>query len=524
MKISFLKIESYKKGIAISSAFNFISKLLVFAQSVLIAFFFGTHAATDVYFYCFATITLLGVFVNSLDSSVLIPESMRLREQEGEQASFNFLNFFILLYVCAGVAMTAILYVCPISVLLTVSNFDYTVLVANKEIILFSIPLFTLIIVTNLLVNILTSYKFFTIPMIIGVVNGITVLVFLFLLHDPLQIRSVLVGHLIAYLVNLVFLMYLMRAALAWKFDISTPTISMHVAKNIFFAQAGNITSVLSSFIGAYLLSGFSPGIITSLTFGQRTAEMPHQLITMQSSSIIGIKLNELYARKDAQNLDKIFTTSAEVLFFILTPVSGLLLLFNEEVIQILFERGAFNSDSVETSAAFFKYFAMLLPMLAINTLVARLFMAGQKIKQAFVYQVVFNCALATMIFFGVKLIGDTGYPIALIALHVINVMGCYFLLQLYFPSIRYGRLLIKFIRILLLNVFILALVSYESRFLENLHEIVRLTIGCVSYISMVVIGSFSLRTSEEVNLMIRKGVRYVSFAVRTPLAGEKET
>ena len=38
----------------------------------------------DIYFYAYNTIVILSAFITSLNSSVLIPESMRLREQKAD--------------------------------------------------------------------------------------------------------------------------------------------------------------------------------------------------------------------------------------------------------------------------------------------------------------------------------------------------------------------------------------------------------------------------------------------------------
>src|SRR5690606_15378594 len=103
MKFHFLKIESYRKGIVLSSALNFVSKLFIFFQGVAVAYYCGTHAKTDIYFYCYSTILMGGTFVNSLDASVLIPESMRLREQQGTDESMRFLNSLIYHYFIFGI-------------------------------------------------------------------------------------------------------------------------------------------------------------------------------------------------------------------------------------------------------------------------------------------------------------------------------------------------------------------------------------------------------------------------------------
>jgi putative peptidoglycan lipid II flippase len=512
MKFGFLKIESFRKGMILSSAFNFIAKLLLFFQSVVIAYYFGTQTKTDVFFYCYTTIALAAVFINNLDSSVLIPESMRLREQEGTESSISFLNFFIYGYFLFGAVLTIVLYAFPVDIFLLISNFDINKLQDNKNILLFSIPLFTLIIMVNLLVNILTSYRFFTMPMIIGVINSVMVILFLFVFHEVLDIWSALIGQIIAYCVSLVFLFYLVKKNLNWNFTFKKVPLRKKVFNNILFAQAGNITSVLSSYIPMYLLSSFNPGVITALTYGQKTAEVPNQLITMQSSSVLGIKFNELYAKKDYDALNAIFLHSSQFLLFILVPISALIFLYAEPIIVVLFQRGAFDDKSVALCSEFFKYFALILPMLAINTLIARLFMASQQILQSFGYQVLFNIFLIVAVSIGIKLIGVKGYLFALLCLHIFNVAFCYILLKVFFPKIAYYKTLGYFALNVAVNAVIFSLVYLINKASLVDNAFISMLIGGFIYMVLLLTVNKLANLSTEANQLLNRIAGYLRF------------
>ena len=105
-----IKAESYKRGMALSVLFNIISKGILFLLTIIIARYFGSDIKTDIYFFVFATMILFSGFINSIDTAVLIPESMRLREKEGESKAMDFLNYFLLIYFIIGVLFTVIMY------------------------------------------------------------------------------------------------------------------------------------------------------------------------------------------------------------------------------------------------------------------------------------------------------------------------------------------------------------------------------------------------------------------------------
>jgi peptidoglycan biosynthesis protein MviN/MurJ (putative lipid II flippase) len=487
---STLQIESYRRGIVLSSGFNAIAKCLAFVTNVAIAYYFGTQVKTDVYFYCIGTVMLMTTFLANLNTSVIIPESMRLTAQEGKKASMEFVNFFFWIYLVIGIIVTCILTIKPVSVFTAISQFDIENLQSNSNIVLFSAPLFILILLSLYLVEVLKSYKFFTIPMIASMLNNIISLVFLFCFHNKLGILSLLVGLIASYILQLFFLVCLMVRVLKWRFAFKVVKVGSKNVKNIFYSLTGEITTTLAVFVPAYLLSGFGLGIISALNYGQRVANLPDLLITGQFSSVAGIKFNELYSRKELKQLNNIFVSSAKTLIFILVPASFIIFICSNEIVTVLFKRGAFNENSVKLSALFLKYLALLLPMLAVNTLIARLFMAGQKLKQGFWFQILLNITLITIMYFAVKSIGVIGYPLSLLCVHAFNVLIAYFFLRWLFPTIQYKEVLIYLAKIILLNVIVFFMVYLLRTTLCEINLFLNVTIVTAVYISGLLILS----------------------------------
>lgn len=503
------KVESYKRGIAISTLYNVINKGLVFLSSIIVAYYFGTQIKTDIYFYAYNTIIIFSAFITSLNASVLIPESMRLRIQQGELPAMQFLNYFFYLYILLTVIICVILFLNPVKAFIIISDFPEQSLQNESAILLLATPLILLIPAVNLLTDILTSHKFFSIPMVAGIINGVFSILFLFLFHSVLGIFSLLTGLIISYVINFIILVILMKKKLHWQFRLKRLQIDKRIWKNIAFAQAGNITTSLSSYAPLYFLSGFSTGIITSLNFAQQLSSIPTTLITNQFSSVSGIKFNELYAKKEFSEISRVFLSTTSILLFILTPISSIFFLYSSSITSFLLERGAFEKSGVVYTSLFLQYMGLLLPMLAINTFVARLFMAGQKIMQSFTYQVAFNIVLIFFIWVGIQKTGITGYPLALIALHILNVLFCYILLKKFFPEVNYGKVLMLFLKIISLNFSILVLVLFVKDLLSSIPGIANLILGSMLYIMILLIVNWKIKLSPEINLLLKQLFAY---------------
>jgi putative peptidoglycan lipid II flippase len=502
----FKKIESYKRGIIFSSGFNILSKFLLFLQSVAIAYYFGTQSKTDVFFYCTAVITLMAVFINTLDISVLIPESMRIREQESEKESMLFLNFFIYLYFFIGVVITTVICISPVNSFLFLSKFSKSILEQNISILLCSLPLFLLMLFTTFLVNILASYKFFTMPMIIAMVNNSLALLFLILFHSYFNVLSILIGLLFAYFLNIILLVYLMKKSLHWNFSFKIISLEKRVLHNMFYAQAGNMASALAAYAPMYLLSGFNAGVITCLNFGQKVADIPRQLIIAQFSSIVGIKFNELYPKKDFKTINDVYIKAVKLLLFILVPVSTLFYLFSYDIIYFLFKRGTFNEASVILSVDFFKYLSLLLPLFAIIAVTGSLYFSAQIIKFTFGYQIFANVLFIVLLYLALKYFNLMGYAFSLLFINIINVLTIQLFLKWLFPFIEF-KIVLKYLGITILVNILIALIIYYLRGWMHFNIPFDFILWSGVYLLLLTSFNFVFPINNEINKILNQSI-----------------
>lgn len=508
--MNIFKIESYQKGIAISSFFNIISKFILFFNSIVVAYYFGTQTKTDIYFYVMSSIIgLMVTLISGLNMTVFIPESMRLREQESEEKSMFFLNFFLYIYMVIGIIITIPLLFNYIGIFNLLSKFGEKALQENHLLLILFIPLFSLILIVNYLTDILTSYKYFTIPMFASIINNFLALFFIVFFHNIFDIQSILIGLNIAFIINIILLLYLMKRKLNWKFNFRKIEISQNVRKTIIYSQAGNIASILGSFVPSYILSSFGSGIITALNIGQRLANTPSDFITSQFISISGIRYNELYSKKEFERLNMVFSETAKFLIFILIPISVLMFLFADEIVRILFFRGKFDMTSVKNSALFMKYLVLLLPFYAINSLAAKLYMAAQLMTYAFWYQIIANLMLIGLVWFGIKEFGAIGFPYALITQFALNLIVVYFFFRYLLPFIKYYKILIYLCFILLINTILGFFLFHIIKYFENIF--LKLFIGISTYLITYLILNILFKINHQTNFYFNLALNKIS-------------
>lgn len=492
-----LKVESYRKGIVLSSLFNIFYKGLVFITSLLIAYYFGTEIKMDIYFYAYNTVTILAAFISSVNSAVIIPESMRIRVQQGQENAIKFLNIFIYSYVILTAIISILILIAPVSIFTAVSKYDTATAQKYQDILYMTSPLILLIPTTTLLTDILASYRFFTVPIVAGIVNALFSIVFLVLFHNILDVKSILTGLLVSYSINIALLLYLMMHSLKWKFSVDRKLVRKQVLHNIAYSQTGSFLTGLGSYAPLYFLSGTVSGVIAALNYAQQIVTQTNSFITYQVSVVNRIKLSELYAEKKYKKINEIFQTTVKFLVFILLPISGLLFLYADDIITVLFKRGVFTDKSVELSSEMLRYLALALPLLAINSIAGNLYFAAQLVRIAIAYQIISNAVLIGLIAWLVKQYGYIGYPIAYVAINIANVLVVYLYCVKFFPFIKYSGVLKYLTLLIVLNASIIVIIMGINTWSSRLGSVQMMIIGFIAYglILLALNAKFRLNT-----------------------------
>jgi peptidoglycan biosynthesis protein MviN/MurJ (putative lipid II flippase) len=216
--LSLIKAESFTRGMVLSVLFNIISKGILFLLTIVIARYFGSDIKTDIYFFVFATMILFSGFINCIDTAVLIPESMRLRENEGDAKAMDFLNYFLMIYFIIGIMFTAAMYFFGTAIFGLISKFNEADIMAYRYYFWLGSLFFIFHVLTNYLNNILTSLKYFSLPMVISSIKSCIVIACIFLLKAEYDVLSVIIAGLISYAINLGIQMYVLYKVTGWKF------------------------------------------------------------------------------------------------------------------------------------------------------------------------------------------------------------------------------------------------------------------------------------------------------------------
>ena len=406
------RIHSFKQAAFWSTAINAFGQVLALVFSMVMAAVFGAQESTDVLYYCLGIIALLSGLFQVINVSVLIPESMRRQHQVGEADAMAFINRFFVAFGLIVFGLTAWLFMNPLQTLTAISRFSPEALARNSRLVIWLLAALPFQIMAQLLLDVLVSYKFLTLPAMLSCINRAINILFVWLFHRQLGVISMALGLLLGLSLQILLNMFLLRQVIHWSPFVWRTRIGGAVFRNIAWTEIGTLVSTMAGYVPLYLFSGYSAGALTALNYARRLAAVPSQLMTTQISNVTGIKFNEEAACHNHAGMSQSFERIQRMLIFILVPTAFILALIAGPMIRILFGRGAFGSEAVRETVRLFSVLIMVLPLEAINNVAARINFARQEVAFGTRWQVFGNLIYAAMIYIFVRLMGTIGFPI----------------------------------------------------------------------------------------------------------------
>jgi hypothetical protein len=100
---------------------------------------------------------------------------------------------------------------------------------------------------------------------------------------------------------------------------------------------------------------------------------------------------------------------------------------------------------------------------------------------------------------------GFAAYPVTLVSVHVLNILGCYFLEKKYFGIIRYGQVLKKMLLLLLMNLTVGAGIYFFIFYSHIQSGFVSLVVGAGLYLSLIFVIGFKSGINDTFNDFVRE-------------------
>jgi len=401
------------KSAATVGGFTMISRVLGFVRDVLIAALLGTGPIAESFVIAFRIPNLFRrLFGEGAFNAAFVPLFAKRLESDGTDAARGFANealaallFALLVFsALAELFMPALAYIQAPGFYDDTAKFDLTVLMSR-----IAFPYLTFMSLTAMLGGVLNSMHRFSAaaaaPILLNIIM-IGVMIWLTLAgwgNTPATGKAMVWAVSAAGLAQLIMLWVATRRAgmkLAFKRPRYTPGVKRLVQLGIPGIIAGGIAQI--NLVISTAFASMQEGAAPWLYYADRVYQLPLGIVGVAIGIVLLPELSRKLRAGDAQAVDNSQNRALEFALFLTIPAAIALIAIPRPVIQVLFERGAFNAADTSASAHALAAFALGLPAFVLVKIFSPGYFAREDTKTPMYYAgvgVTVNVVLALVLF-----------------------------------------------------------------------------------------------------------------------------
>ncbi|NIM90360.1 MAG: murein biosynthesis integral membrane protein MurJ [Candidatus Aminicenantes bacterium] len=377
-----------KSTLAVSGP-TVLSRVLGYARDMIQAFFLGTGSGADAFTIAYIIPNLLRRLTGEgTMTAAFVPVFTQLKTEESREKLWKFANtfFFDLTLIMALLTVTGIV-LSPLLVQIISPGFKEVPGKWELTIVLTRImfPYIFLISLAALAMAILNSFHKFAVPAFTPVLFNLAIIclaaIFAPKAREPAYVFAF--GVVVGGVFQLAFqLPFLWKRGMRFKFGLSFShpairKVGALMVPGIFGVGITQINLAVSRAMASFLEEGST----SSLYYATRVRELTLGLFSIALSIALLPTFSELAARKDIEGMKKTLVFSFKMIILVTLPAMVGLLLLNHQIIQVLFQRGLFTSQSTDVTATCLFFFSLGLPFISVVKILASAFFSLKDTK-----------------------------------------------------------------------------------------------------------------------------------------------
>ncbi|WP_143414817.1 murein biosynthesis integral membrane protein MurJ [Geobacillus sp. E263] len=368
------------------------SKILGLFREILIAAKFGSNDETDAYFTAMTVSSIVIALILDTLNTTLIPIFSEIQVKYGKRRVNDYINNIINIVILFSIALILLNYLfSPYIIKLLASGFtgekfDITVYL-NR----IGFPIILFMGLTIIYKSYLQHNEQFSIPAATGLILNGVYIVFLLFFHSSFGIEGLMVTTLISYLAQLIILLPLVYKT-GYSYKITLNIRDKYVKKTLYLTRPvilGSMVYQINTIIDRTLASRLEDGSVSSLNYALTLNWLVISIFITAITTVIYPILSKEVNNPEDDNFKKIVEFGINIVLLITVPVTMGVIILAYPIVQVFFERGAFDSNATHMTVIALIYFSLGLPGIGLRELLSKVFYSIQDTKTPMVNAVI---------------------------------------------------------------------------------------------------------------------------------------
>jgi len=453
---------------------TFCSRILGLVREQVMAAYFGASGLTDAFLVAYRIPNLLrDLFAEGAFSSAFVPTFVEVNQEDPEKAKKLFWALFILLGLLTLFLSALIIIFAPEIISLFAPTFveDPEKFLLTVNLTKIMAPFLCFVSLAALFMGALNSLKVFFIPSLapaffnLAMISSMLLVPMILIPMGIPTIYSLGIGVFVGGLVQgFVQIPMLVKKGYGWiKPDKLFTKDSKKVFKLLGPGMIGFAATQINLIVNTVLASGTIVGAVSWLSYAFRMFQLPVGILSVSIGNSNLVHFSDAWKKGDKEEATKLLGGSFFLSVFLVLPPMIALIVFNEDLIRLIFERGQFDAYATTQTALALKWYAIGLPFYGIYKIFVPTFYAIDRQKIP-VYCSIFS--VGVNIIFCVQLTPIYGFEILAVGTTVSMFLNSF--IQLVFIHKDLSLAWNHFFNLRLLKIVFAALVTFTFCFELN--------------------------------------------------------
>jgi putative peptidoglycan lipid II flippase len=513
-------IEKRHMGLAagVVSFYTMISRVLGLIRDMVIASFFGATISADAFIVAFRIPNMLRRFTAEGNMTIaFIPVFTEYLKTKSKEEAFDLarnmltiLSIILVIITLLGIIFTPwIVRLIANGFVDEVAKYELTVLLTR-----ITFPYVLLVSLVAFFMGVLNSLKHFAAPAAAPIFLNLGIIGSTYLISPHLSepvvgsAIGVLIGGVMQILLQLPFIL---RCGLRLKplFNLRHPAVKQ-IGLLIIPALFGSAIYQINQLVGTMLASYLPGGSVSWLYYADRLVELPLGVFAIAISTASLPSLSRQAAEKDNSAFMDTLDHALKMTFFISIPAMAGLIIMGKPLIQLFFQRGAFDAISTDMTASALIYYSIgLWAFSGVRVVVSAFYALQDTVTPVKISGITFFTYLVSglLLMFPMK---HNGLALALSISSAVNFFLLVICLRKKMPEWSFRPLLTSILKVLsaaILMTVCLALINLYL-FSKDLHHsyiflIIRIAVMVAAGIIIFTLGAWLFKC-QEISILTR--------------------
>ncbi|MBC6003806.1 MAG: murein biosynthesis integral membrane protein MurJ [Paeniclostridium sordellii] len=339
-----------------------LSKVVGFAREIVLGYFYGTSAYSDIYITAMNIPLVLFAAIGLAIATTFIPLYHEALENGGEKRALKFSNNIVCIVVILSLLLAIFGYIFaqPL-VKLFAMNFTGEKLILTVRFVRILMIGIIFIGLSNIMTAYLQIQGDFAIPGMIGFPNNVIIIVSIIISALTKNINILAIGGLLGMVSQFLFQVpFAIKKGYRFK-----PVISLkdkYLKKMLWLVVPvfiGVAVNQVNTMVDRSLASGLGDGVITALNNANRLNGFVMGLFIATLSAVIYPTLSKLSTEDNREKFAESVATSVNCVNLLVLPASVGAIVLATPVVRILFQRGAFDEKSTALTATALVFYSV---------------------------------------------------------------------------------------------------------------------------------------------------------------------